>query len=186
MEEKKALRNRIIKLLRSQPEQQRKEGSQRVADILFSLPEWNEAHAIGITISLPHEVQTELIISRGWEEGKQIAVPRVKKGTTQMTFYEIHSFSVLEDTFFGLREPKPSECRQIDGQELDLLLVPGVAFDQKGNRLGYGGGYYDRFLHSYKGKTIALAYSQQLVESVPTDERDERVQMIVTERGVYR
>ena len=87
--------------------------------------------------------------------------------------------------FMDIPEPTAS-CEPVDPQEVDLVLVPGVAFDRQGNRLGYGGGYYDRFLQQCAAPRVALAFATQLVDHVPTEPHDLRVHAVVTDEEVIR
>ncbi|WP_100372444.1 5-formyltetrahydrofolate cyclo-ligase [Bacillus sp. FJAT-45037] len=175
MDEKKFYRALVnSKLEQLTKETIERETSQLIEKVL-SDPHWIEARTIGLTISKGLEVDTYALIKAAWSLGKVVAVPKIKKGTRDMVFYEIQRFENLEDTFFGLKEPKPSVCRLVDKQELDLIFVPGIAYDYTRFRLGYGGGYYDTYLKEYKGITVSLAYSCQIVESVPTEEHDQPI-----------
>ncbi|WP_100331565.1 5-formyltetrahydrofolate cyclo-ligase [Bacillus xiapuensis] len=158
----------------------------QIARRLFALEEWKKARVIGITVSRMPEVDTWQIIKRGWEEGKQITVPKCNSANRSMTFYELISFCELETVYFGLFEPDPAKTCPVDDADIDLLIVPGLAFDKKGYRLGFGGGYYDRFLAAYTGASISLAFSQQMIQDLPVEKHDLPVQKLVTEAGLVQ
>ncbi len=184
-EMKQQLRKQIRERIMCMSEEQREQWSRQISSRLYEQNEWKHAHTIGITISVDEEVSTYEMIERAWQEGKRIAAPKCDRLSRTMTFREIRSWDDLEKVYMNLREPIPTHTREISADEIDLLIMPGIAFTEQGDRLGYGGGYYDRFLSHYSGQTIALAYSTQLVPSIPMDEHDKRVQKIVTESQVY-
>ncbi|WP_404313851.1 5-formyltetrahydrofolate cyclo-ligase [Bacillus lumedeiriae] len=153
----------------------------QIARQLFSLKEWKEAQTVAVTVSNVPEVDTWQIIRQGWMEGKKMVVPKCVPAERAMRFYELKSFTELEMVYFGLYEPNPSSTCLVDRAEMELILVPGLAFSRSGSRLGFGGGYYDRFLMGYEGKTAALAFSQQLLENLPREPHDVPVMKLITE-----
>jgi len=140
-----------------------------------------QAEIIGITLSSFPEVETWGIIKDLWDQGKGVVVPKCNPSTREMTFYEITSFDQLEVVYMKLKEPIPAVTRKINPSVIDLLIVPGVVFDKSGYRIGFGGGYYDRYLSHYRGITISLAFDCQVIESVPVQQFDLPVKYIVTE-----
>jgi 5-formyltetrahydrofolate cyclo-ligase len=138
------------------------------------------AQVIGITLSSFPEVDTWNLIQILWGMGKQIAVPKCDPVTRGMTFYEIDSFDQLEVVYMKLKEPIPSITQRIEAPQIDVLIVPGVVFNKQGYRIGFGGGYYDRFLSGYDGFTFALAFDCQIVVEVPIERFDLPVQCILT------
>lgn len=139
-----------------------------------------EANTIGITISNMPEVDTIHLIEALWRMGKKIAVPKCDPKTREMTFYAIESFAQLETVYMHLREPIPEVCEFVDANEMDVILVPGVVFDHRGYRVGYGGGYYDRYVLNYSGKLMSLVFDEQLRKQVPIEAHDCPVDIIVT------
>jgi len=137
-------------------------------------------------LSFRTEVRTDEIIIYCLEQGKNIYVPVCVPETHELVISRITSLDDLQPGFYGIREPKLSSLRLSDSKLLDLVLVPGAAFDRLGNRIGYGAGYYDRFMKRLEpeAKTIALAYSFQVVDSVPVSEFDLPVDYIATEKEV--
>ncbi len=143
-----------------------------------SLPAFTEADTVMIYFASNFEVDTSYIIACAKSLGKTICAPRVLNDT------DMEAAIIGEDGFcrgaFGIWEPKGPAISKVD-----LVFVPGVAFDKKGNRLGYGKGYYDRFLSKTSASTVGLAFSCQIAESLPCDEHDKRLDMILTEEGLY-
>ena len=142
---------------------------------LFQSQMWQEAQALGMTLSTRLELATAPIIERAWAEGKTVMVPKVL-GPGLMEFIKINSGTKYEESSFGIKEPIKSDI--IDPSELDLLLVPGVAFREDGYRIGFGGGFYDRYLTRYKGATCSLVFPIQLSAAWEPSEFDQKVQQI--------
>ncbi|CAM3914774.1 5-formyltetrahydrofolate cyclo-ligase [Bacillus wiedmannii] len=182
-EEKVRLRKQIIEHMNSLSEERYTTLSEQIAFSLYAQKEWAEAKTIGITLSMENEVNTYAIIEKAWEEGKKVVVPKCNKGTRTMSFRQISNFDQLEMVYMNLREPIPARTEEVNADDIDLQIVPGVAYTERGERIGYGGGYYDRYLVHYKGKTLSLAYSFQIVEHIPVEPFDKNVEKIITEKG---
>lgn len=180
MTSKKFLRSILQQDLQQKPQQQYENQSIQIATLLFGTEEWKYANTIAITISRPPEVDTYPIIHEAWRTGKTIVVPKCHKSTREMTFHIIHSFEELESVFFGLLEPIVSKTVVVDKGDIDLVIVPGLGYTTKGYRLGFGGGYYDRFLIDYKGKTLSLAFPEQIVPTLPIESHDIPVNKLIT------
>jgi 5-formyltetrahydrofolate cyclo-ligase len=162
---------------------QRKE--QIIQSLLFASKEWGEAESVGLIRSLPFEFDTQPIFARGFLENKRLAVPvAVEK---QLCFYQVTPQTEYQLSSFGVEEP----LSQMKITDLDLLIVPGLIFSPKGYRIGFGGGYYDRFLADFSGKTLSLAFAEQFDDRWQPDSFDIPVQKIITdqisfgEKGVY-
>ncbi|PFD84350.1 5-formyltetrahydrofolate cyclo-ligase [Bacillus anthracis] len=182
-EEKLRLRKQIIEHMNSLSKERYTTLSEQIAFLLYGQKEWAEAKIIGITLSMENEVNTYPIIEKAWEEGKKVVVPKCNKATRTMSFRQISNFDQLETVYMNLREPIPALTEEVNADEIDLQIVPGVAYTERGERIGYGGGYYDRYLVHYKGKTLSLAYSFQMVEHIPVEPFDKNVEKIITEKG---
>lgn len=182
-EEKVRLRKQIIEHMNSLSEERYTTLSEQIAFSLYAQKEWAEAKTVGITISMENEVNTYAIIEKAWEEGKKVVVPKCNKETRTMSFRQISNFDQLEIVYMNLREPIPARTEEVNADDIDLQIVPGVAYTERGERIGYGGGYYDRYLLHYKGKTLSLAYSFQIVEHIPVEPFDKNVEKIITEKG---
>lgn len=131
------------------------------------------------------EVETRDLVERALRAGKRVICPRAERRPRRLEHYEIASLDDLEPAAQGLWEPAPARTQQVPpealAQLLDLVLVPGIAFDRHGWRVGYGAGYYDRFLSGVRATTIGLAYSLQLRDAVPHEPHDVPLDRIVTE-----
>ena len=181
---KKEWRGTIMARLKTFSEQEKQRNSKTIYDHLFQLPTWEVSKTLGITISTSKEIDTTPIIEKAWELGKKVAVPKCLPETKQLDFREIYTFTQLESVYYGLQEPIVAKTAPVHPVHIDLLLVPGLCFDSRGYRIGFGGGYYDRFLAEFKGVKVALAYDEQLIDKVPEEEHDIPVDFIVTPRGV--
>jgi len=184
IDQSKARLREKLKQLRSQVTPGMAEAaSQRVWTILAGLPEFKKAKGIGAFASTPNEINTFSILESSLESGKNLFLPRVAKDKAHFDYYLVRNLENLEPGRFGI--PEPAEGRPADWGELDLVLVPGLAFDKTGNRLGYGQGYYDRILPHLKKTclTIGLAYSFQVDDQVPVSLKDVPVQALLTEMG---
>ena len=153
--------------------------SKTIQEFVIKSKEFESAKVVGTYYALGSEVTTELIIKRATILGKKIALPRVEED--KITFYELSSMKSLIRGRFGILEPSPYEQMS----DIDILIVPGIAFDKKGNRLGYGMGFYDRLLSCKRTFSIGLAYSFQLLENLPHDKYDKRLDAIASEDGIH-
>lgn len=184
---KRELRQKLRQLQEATPPELRHERSVAVTRRFLGLGEYTKSETIMIFLSTPAEVDTAQIALQCWSDAKRVLAPRVSWEQRRMLPMEINSLtSDVQPGLFGLREPL--EGMPVPVSEIDLVLVPGMAFDEEGNRLGRGRGFYDRFLahRDFRGITCALAFEAQVVDHVPHDDRDIRVQMLVTEKQVRR
>jgi len=186
MDEKKKIRRLMKEQLLHQMGSIREAKSEAIFDKAIALAELKHASCIGITISRDFEVNTRKLIEQAWLLSKKVAVPRCIPTTRKLDFYLLSSFDQLEIVYAGLLEPKVEETEIILSKDIDLLIVPGVAFTEGGDRLGFGGGYYDRFLPNYEGELLALAFDFQIVPFVPLEDHDVPVDLIVTEERVIK
>lgn len=153
---------------------------------LISSDFWKNAKTIGITISQANEWDTKSIIEAAWKEDKTIAVPKCFPGKKKLKFYALQSYDQLEVVYFNLLEPKPIKSAMINKNMIDLLIVPGLLFDKQGFRIGFGGGYFDRFLINFPNKSLSLVSELQLVNDLPTESFDLPVQHMITEQGLIK
>lgn len=181
-EEKKELRKLVKQKLSHLDKEQIFSYTDLIAETLFQQRKWIEAEVIGITVSRGNEVETRGIIERAWKDGKKIAIPKCFPENKNMIFYIFTDYSQLEEVYFGLKEPKINETVAVNHNEIHLLIVPGVVFTEKGYRIGYGGGYYDRYLSSFKGATISLLFECQFNQDIPIEKHDIPVQQLITEQ----
>ena len=157
--------------------------SERIAEQLYQQSYWQKAKTVALTVSRFPEVDTEPMIAKAWEEGKKVALPRINTQTKQMEFFIIETYQQLEETVFKLKEPIPSQSTLQSANDIDLMIVPGVAFTKQGYRLGLGGGYYDRYLPKFKGITVSLLFSAQLVDTIPLEEHDHIIDYLLSQGG---
>lgn len=164
----------------------------RIQKLLFSLPEFRRAKTVCFYVAKGNEVQTERAIKDSIKLGKRVLVPITDKKTGKLALSELLNYDdELEPGAFGVLEPKPACRRIVPATEADLIIVPGVVFDLHGHRLGYGKGYYDRFLREISAlKTdapfIGLAYEYQVLNEIPHGSDDISVHKIVTEKRVIK
>ena len=181
IEMRHSLRSRLFGL----PQSQRRNESKQASRNLISTDEYKKASSVMIFLSLPHEVDTTAVILDAWQQGKTVAVPKVSWQQRHMIPVEITSLETgFTEDRGGFKNPTTGVPMGVE--EIDLIVTPGLGFDDKGNRLGRAGGYYDRFFASelLNAKKCGFAFSQQIVESVPVEEHDERVDFLVTDAGV--
>lgn len=161
-----------------------REDSRRIMERLTGLGAYQNADVLLVYVDAKREVETRLLMQRAWEDKKRVAVPRVD-GNGIMHYYDIESLDDLEPGSFGILEPKKT-CPLCSVEE-GILLMPGVAFDEGCHRVGYGGGYYDRYLEKHPGLVhIALAFEFQVFPEAPFEAHDILPEMIVTEERILR
>ncbi len=179
---KKSIRKNIIAKRDLNKEENSLKDS-KIFNELISLNSYKRAKKIFIYIGFGSEINTKDLIEIMLKEGKEVFVPKVIE--KEMIALKITSLSNLIESKFKILEPV-GEKSDIDGEEFDLIIMPGVAFDRIGNRIGYGGGYYDKYLKDISSdiKKVALAYELQLVEEIETEEHDLKVDSIITENEV--
>ncbi|MFQ5415358.1 MAG: 5-formyltetrahydrofolate cyclo-ligase [Phycisphaerae bacterium] len=184
---KKDLRQRIRKSLADIAPEQRDADSLRACHRLFEQPEYVKADTIMVFLSLPTEIDTQPIVLRAWQDRKRVLAPKVSWSQRRMMPVEIRSLTGdLAVSSMGVREP--TSGIPIPIPLIDLVIVPGLAFDEFGNRLGRGRGFYDRFLAhpEFAGVACALVFETQVLPSIPAGPLDRSVDMIVTDKTVRR
>lgn len=180
--DKDALRKAYLRLRRSMPPQEKTGMDAAITARVLQNEAYLAAETVFCYVSLPHEVDTRAILSDAMRRGKRVAVPRCRKNG-QMDFYVIDSIGDLSPGMRGIPEPKES-CPVCMPKAEDLCIVPCLAADERGCRLGYGGGYYDRYLARYSMRTLGLCYSSCLLHALPSETFDISMQMIVFDKEV--
>lgn len=185
---KKKLRKQVLLKRDSIIPSERKKKDVLIKQRLFCLLEFKTAKAILFYASFRTEVDTTGMMEECLILGKSVFVPKVDKIRHRLQIYEIKDLKELSPGYMGIREPSLPADRLRGIEEVDLILVPGVAFDRSGNRLGYGTGYYDILLSGIRKKfpLIALAYKEQLIAAIPIEGHDRKVDAIVTDDQVIR
>jgi 5-formyltetrahydrofolate cyclo-ligase len=182
---KSRIRERILLKRRSLKKAEIIKMSRKIQNRLFSLPEFKESTTISIYVDFDNEVGTKDIIRDSIYMGKRVSIPYTKGKKNSLLLSEIRDIDKeLETSTFGILEPKKEYFRYIPDNEIDVVIVPGIAFDEKGRRLGYGGGYYDRLLIKLNRDivTIGLAFEFQILSEIPWWFYDIFIDKIITER----
>ena len=185
METKAEIRKRILERRGSLTAEETGEKSERIFSQLCALRSYKDAKMILVYMDYKNEVRTGAFIKKCIEEGKRIALPKVEvHGDRMLSLYEIESLG--RDIFAGYKgipEPNCETLRKIEPTEIDLLVIPGVAFDTERNRLGYGAGYYDRLLPGTRSDSIkaGVAYTLQIVDKIPAGSYDIPMDLVITE-----
>lgn len=184
--EKKILRKEILENRNNIDLVKKEEMDKKILNQFYESKYYKEAEKIFIYISYDSEINTKIIIDKALKDKKKIYVPRTEFKTRHMDAVGITSLDNLIESKYGILEPS-IDMMHIDPNELDLIVVPGVAFDRSGGRMGYGAGFYDRFFKKInkenKNKIIklALAYELQMLDKVPMNAQDVPVDFIITE-----
>jgi 5-formyltetrahydrofolate cyclo-ligase len=166
---------------------QKQKEIRRIMRRLAALPVFRQARTVALTLSLPHEMETRSLIRLCRQQKKRVVVPIVKPTKSDMDFVLLPGKkSTLRKNVYGILEPGPSARAWVSPKDIDLVVVPGRAFTPKGDRLGSGGGYYDRFLRRHPSiPTIALAFSVQVVHKLPSGLADKHIQIIISPNATY-
>lgn len=183
---KKLIRERMHKQRNSLSFEEVREKSKKIKDTLFSLSYIKESNKIMTYVSFKNEVSTIDIINELLKMGKEIIVPICDTKDYTLIPSRILSMDELSVSYFGIMEPKEPFIRPVDPKDIDVILVPGLAFDRNRNRLGHGKGFYDRFLRGVKDDAIkiALAYDFQILDSIPVEDWDIPMDLIITNKGI--
>ncbi len=182
----------IKKKLRAEARQMRRgmspEGKQtldrKIKNRLLNMWAIRQVDTVLCYVSTDIEVDTREFINALLQMGKRVAVPRCEDGKTEMNFYYINSLDCLSSGSFGVDEPDPQKCVMVGKTEGSVCIVPAFMFDKSGYRLGYGKGYYDRYLSNYKGSTIGICYDENIVDELYHGKYDRTVGLVVTEKEI--
>lgn len=193
METKRETRKRIIELRSKLNYYEMSEKSESIFERLFSMNQYADAVTVLAYMSYRNEVLTRPFIKRCMRDGKKIAVPKVEVDKATLAPYGILSLYEIKDLendvhtgFKGIPEPNSPGLRKVEPQEIDLVVVPGVAFDLSRNRIGYGAGHYDKLLPLLRPDClkVAVAYEMQLTEYIAPSAHDIAMDMVITEQRV--
>lgn len=187
MKDKSELRKELLRRRDQIPPEVRKTKNRMIQERLLSLDEFKAAKTVFFFASFRSEVDTTEMIKNSLSTGKRVVLPKVDKDKQELLLYEIQDFGDLAPGYMGIPEPSFQDKR-MSINDVDLVIIPGAGFDALGNRIGYGGGYYDRLLSGLQKHipVIAPAYEEQIVDSLPSEPHDIKVQMIVTDRQLIR
>ena len=185
---KKTLRKKFLALRDALPLEERQKKSIAIQKHLFSLPEFVAAKTVALFVSFKSEVLTESMIRDAISLSKIVVVPITVLTKRKLVFSRLIDFTEdLSPGTWGILEPRPACIRPVEPEGIDIMITPGAVFDRTGNRIGYGGGFYDGLLASFHKPSVALAFAMQLIEGVPMEPgHDVPVDMIITEEGITR
>jgi 5-formyltetrahydrofolate cyclo-ligase len=180
-ENKENLRRECHKKLNGLQKDVKESSSLVIWEKLYSIPQFSDANTVSIYVSKDNEVETSGIFESLWADGKKVVLaPRIHGDILEMC--EVRSIKNFVDGPYGLKEPSGFALPY--GGDIDVVVVPGLAFDERGTRLGRGKGYYDRFLKSNKTYAIGLAYEVQIHKNLPKDAHDMSMDMVITEKRI--
>ncbi len=171
-------------MLLTQSRHDRDQKSRQIQKKLFEQEAFCKAMSVCFYVGLPTEVNTHPMIEEALKIGKKVLVPLADMENKELKLYEIRELATdLEAGTLGVLEPRREKTRLADPKEVDCVIVPGLAFDVKGRRLGRGAGFYDRFLSKLSERIpkIALAFSFQVLQQIPQENHDQRVDIVLTE-----
>ncbi|HPB79513.1 MAG TPA: 5-formyltetrahydrofolate cyclo-ligase [Sedimentibacter sp.] len=185
MESKSQLRKRVLNVRNNMSKEDVKKNSNAIMDKITSLDIYKQSKVVFIYMDFKNEVITSNLIKHMLSEKKRVVIPYTDSINTVLIPSEITKESDLKQNSFGYYEPK--SILPVNIEEIDLVIVPGVVFDKNLNRIGFGKGYYDKILNRLKpsAKKIALAHDFQVLEDIPAEEHDVKMDMIITEKNIY-
>lgn len=183
MENKKSILRKIKQHERSLiPKSMRKSLSKKICELITKTNLYSKSNSIGCYYPIGSEVDVRFIFNDIFNKNKKLFLPKIKNKTIE--FYMVENLKNLEQNQFGILEPK---CDQYEmSNSLDVVIVPSIALTRHGTRLGYGKGYYDKFLCLYNHKTVSPIYSSQLINFIPTSKYDVSIDYIVTEISFFK
>ena len=178
---KSELRKQVLQEMKALPREQKQAIDQVLTERVLQHPFYQEAKVIATYLSFPHEFQTQGLIEQALKDGKKVLIPKTyPKGRMDFVLYDPQQ---LVKTSFGLLEPQ-GDLEVVEPSQIDLIHVPGLAFTTEGYRIGYGGGYYDRYLEHFAGHTMSTIYPCQ-VQEFNSEDHDIAVQeVLIDERNL--
>jgi 5-formyltetrahydrofolate cyclo-ligase len=180
---KEIIRKELKEKRSKQVYKENRKKSKKIKEKLFNLPEYKSAKTVLFYVSYNTEVFTHDMINEALKE-KRIIVPIINKKNCSLSLSYLESWDDLKIGAFGILEPRKKCIKKVLIEEIDLIVIPGIGFDIKGNRMGQGKGYYDRLLKKSKAIHIGLAFDFQIVEIIPLENHDIPVEIIITENRV--
>lgn len=181
---KKELRAKYRKLREDLSVEQKQRYDEQIYQRFISTDFYKNAKTILCFVSTNLEVDTIQLINRAIADQKTVAVPKCLNLLGNMEFYMIHSLDDLEKSTFSLLEPNIKKSKKLDNFSDSICVLPGFAFDREGYRIGFGKGYYDRFLNKYNGKKVAICYNNCIANQLPRGRYDVAADYIVTPKYI--
>ena len=184
--EKRVLRKQLLGIRSEMNEQVRVEKSEKIVHQLINSPFYHEAKCIFSFVPFGHEVNIRRFLEYSVFEGRTVAIPKTLSERKEIEPYRFQKWDNLTKGHFGILEPNEHITDKVERDEIDLMIMPGVGFDRTGGRLGYGGGYYDRFLAGLKQipLLVGVCFQEQITDQLPMEEHDYRVHAVVTDQVV--
>lgn len=186
---KAALRTRVLAARDALPLTERTAAAAALLDCVQQLPEWQDARTLMLYLGIRTEFDPEPLARAVLASGRRLVLPRILRGLGVLEVREVRDLEQeLKPGVWGLREPDPQRCPEVAPGELDFVLVPGVAFDRQGGRMGYGAGFYDRLLAdpAMHALRVSALFDVQLVDSVPREAHDKPVDLLVLPTRLIR
>ncbi len=181
MERKQDIRRRILAVRDAISQKDWEDKSLYIQKKVLEHSLFSQAEVVYCYMDYHREVGTEYLIRQAWKLGKKVAVPKVSN--EEMNFFYLSDFSELQEGYRGIYEPSSTKMADVG---TGLLIMPGVAFDRKRNRIGYGKGFYDRYLKKHQNLlTIGLAFECQIVPGIPAEVFDYCPNIVITEENIY-
>ena len=183
-DEKKALRTKLIESRLTMPADVRQAADAAIAASVLKQPEFRAAKQVFAYVSMQHEVGTAVLLSEIVRAGKVLGLPVCDANTHTLTFYRLNAVSELKTGMYRIPVPPVTEDRRLVPDAKTLVILPMLAFDPEGYRLGAGGGYYDRFLAAYGNtvRVLGICYAENRLAALPHDEYDRQIPCCVTEQ----
>ena len=179
---KKQIRRKLLKQRRELSKDSVSYNSLKVIEQLLALKVVQESKRFHLYYPINNEIDTTQLIEYLWSNNKEVILPRTDFENKSLKNSIITSYDQLEETTFNMLEPK-EDMKAYTG-DIEIVIVPGVAFDRSSNRMGYGGGFYDRFLESTSAIKIALSHHFQLLDTIPAETHDIKMDYIITEKDI--
>lgn len=178
---KAELRKQVLHEMKALSQEKKQAMDRALTERLLQHPFYQEAKVIASYLSFPHEFQTQELIEQALKDGKKVLIPKTyPKGRMDFVVYDSQQ---LVKTSFGLLEPQ-GDLEVVDASQIDLIHVPGLAFTTKGYRIGYGGGYYDRYLEQFTGHTLSTVYHYQVQDFIPEKHDIPVEEVLIDERNL--
>lgn len=183
-QKKRELRKHMLALRSEIPIEEREKADRQIGIQTQLLPEYENARTVFVYVSVGDEVDTHALIEDAWSRKKRVCVPRCES-LGVMHAFEIRSMDDLKAGAYGIPEPKDT-CVFVAQNEIDLNIVPCVCCSEEGYRLGYGGGFYDRWLESSQAPSVLRCFDELIIPTVPREEHDRRVDILISETRCRR
>jgi len=185
IKDKKSLRIKVLNIRENISKEEKYLKDNIILEKLFESNLYKDSKNIFVYVSFRDEINTIKLIEKAFLDNKNVYVPKVYNSNKTMKAIKIDSLDNLEKNKMGILEPK-NDNLSIDKNNIDLIIVPGAVFDEDFNRIGYGGGYYDRYLEeiSYKNNKIALAYDFQIISKIEAEDHDIKMDYIITDKRI--